>query len=169
MQYVFREWDGRMHVYDPYGVMPAARIGFFETPTWFGTVLFLLVLAAFGSIYGAFKQSSAGKASLASWLIAAVGALWVMALALLVSAALPWAGPDQGVVVYTYPGTIFPLACWLLLIAALVTPALFALTLWKRPVHWRWANWVRAGATFAILAAASVTAWDWGLLGFSGY
>ena len=94
--------------------------------------------------------------------------IWLVAGVLMAAALLPWS--DQSTVLFGYPGPLFPIACWMLAVAAIATPVALALALpvW-RPTDWSWLRWARAAAAVALFATLSISLWDWGLLGYSGF
>jgi CubicO group peptidase (beta-lactamase class C family) len=166
----FREVDGVMRMFDPFGLAPSDRIGFFESANWLNLILGLgLLVAVWGVLAGArraFMRKETGGALVFDGLCL----IWLIALATMLIALAPWLAPDQGVVLFGYPGTLFPVACWMLAGAAAATALalLLALTL-ARPKDWSWLRWTRAGAAVTVFAALSVTLWDWHMLGFSGF
>jgi len=166
----FREVDGVMRMYDPYGLAPADRIGFFQSANWFNIALGLGVLGALWGVVAGIRRAVMGKESIGALIFDALCLIWLIALTTTFIALAPWLDSDQGVVLFGYPGTLFPIACWLLAgaAAATVVSLLLALTL-ARPKDWSWLRWTRAGAGVAVFAALSVTLWDWGMLGFSGF
>lgn len=164
----FREVDGRMRLYDSWGLAPLERIGFFESPNWLALISALgLIVALWGVIAGA-RRIIAGKESRAALVFDGLCLIWLIAFGLMAAAILPWT--DQAAVIFHYPGVLFPIACWAALIAALATPAalLLALLLW-RPKDWSWLRWTRAGAGVAVFAGLGLTLWQFGFLGYSGF
>lgn len=164
----FREVDGRMRLYESFGAAPSERIGFFETPNWLGLIGGLgLILSLWGVIAGA-RRLVAGKASAATLVFDGLCAIWLVAFGLFAAAVLPWT--DQAAAVFGYPGPFFPVAAWAMAFAAAATAAalLAALTVW-RPRDWSWLRWARAGAAVAVFGALSVTLWQFGFLGYSGF
>lgn len=166
----FREVDGVMRMYDPYGLAPADRIGFFQSANWFSIALGLGMLVALWGVVAGIRRAVISKESIAALVFDGLCLIWLIALATTVIALAPWLDPDQGVVLFGYPGTLFPIACWMLAGAAGATllGLLLALTL-ARPKDWSWLRWARAGGAIAVFAALSATLWDWRLLGFSGF
>jgi CubicO group peptidase (beta-lactamase class C family) len=166
----FRNVDGQMRLFDAYGLGPADRIGFFKSANWLGLIGLLgLVLALWGVVAG-IRRAIARKESLGALSFDVLCLVWLIAFVILIAALAPWLGPDQGAVLFDYPGQLFPIACWLLAAAAAATPiALLAALTIARPKDWSWLRWVRAGACIAVFGALAVTLWDWGLLGFSGF
>ncbi len=164
----FREVDGRMRYFDPASAGPAVRQQFFETANWMAIAAILALIAAAGAVQSAVRAAFARTTKMRGVAFAGLGLLWLLAGGLLVAALLPWAGPDQGAVLFAYPGPIFPLACWALLIAALATPVVFALVLWRwRPTGWR--GWAGTGFAAFAYGALALTLLDWGFLGFSTF
>lgn len=166
----FREVDGVMRMFDPYGLSPADRIGFFEGPNWLGIVGGLgFVLALWGVIAG-IRRLIAQRESAAALVFDGLCLMWLVAFVTLLVALASWLGPDQGAVVFNYPGALFPIACWLLLVAALATPIALAAALFLVcPKDWSWLRWTRAGLCVVTFGALAATLCEWGFLGFSHF
>ncbi len=166
----FREVDGTMRMFDPFGLAPADRIGFFESANWLNLIMGLGLLVAVWGVFAGVRRAFMRTESLGALAFDGLCLVWLAALSTTFIAMSPWLAPDQGVVLFGYPGQIFPIACWMLAgaAAATVLAVLLALTL-ARPKDWSWLRWTRAGAAIAVFAALSVTLWDWRLLGFSGF
>jgi hypothetical protein len=98
------------------------------------------------------RRDRRGRA--AALVLDALSLLWLVAGALLLLGVHPWA-KDDGSYLFTYPGILYPIACWAI--------ALFAWT----PRDWSWWLWFRNGATLIVYTALIVTLADWRLLGFS--
>ena len=167
----FHAVAGRLRLYDPFSAGPADRVGFFESGRW------LMLLAAGAVVVGVWGVASglrrlvvgdtAGRA--ASLALDGLCLVWLAALGLFVAGLAPWAA-DQSSVVFTYPGKVFPLACWALLIAAIATPLATLLAVGPlRPKAWSAWRWIRQGAALAVFLTLAVTLWTWGFLGFSGW
>ena len=77
-------------------------------------------------------------------------------------------GRSGGSFLFDYPGFLYPIGCWALLLAAVATPVAAGVALvWLRPREWsRWL-WLRNLATLAVYGALIVTLFEWRLLGFS--
>ncbi len=164
----FREVDGRMRMYDPMSISPSDRLTFLESPTWLALAALLALIAAASAVQSAARAFFTRKTHARGLAFAALGLVWLAAGGLLMAALIPWLNPDQGAVLFGYPGPLFPLACWALLGAVIATIAAFALVGWRwRPQGWR--AW--AGTGFALIAygALSLTLWEWGFLGFSTF
>jgi CubicO group peptidase (beta-lactamase class C family) len=166
----FGEAQGRMRLYDPFSAAPAERIGFLSGPIW---LLLALVMATFVAVWGVaaavrrlFLRGEAGRA--ASVVLDGLCLVWLAALGLLATAFAPWLA-DQNTLVFDYPGPLFPLACWALLIAALATPVCAVAALGPLHPAWTWWRWTKQGAALAIFAALAVTLLTWGFLGYSGW
>ena len=91
---------------------------------------------------------------------------WLAAGALFLAGAHAWTKPGAHIE-FDYPGALYPIACWTLLVAAVATPladgvALLAL----RPRDWRRWLWFRNSVTLIVYAALIATLWEWRLLGF---
>lgn len=166
----FREIGGRMHLLDAYGLSPSERVGFFETAAWLSIIIGLALLVAGWGVLAGMRRLFMRRENLAALVFDLLCLVWLVALATLFAAMAPWLAPDQGVVVFGYPGPLFPAACWLLAGAAAATAMAMPLALTvARDKDWSWARWVRAGACFLVFAALSTTLWDWGFLGFSDF
>jgi hypothetical protein len=165
----FREVDGVMRLFDPFGIGPANRIGFLHTSTWFSLIAALgAVLAAWGVVSG-LRRMIGGRETLAAIAFDGLCLVWLAALILLGAAITPWLAPDQGIVLYGYPGALFPLACWALAVAAIATPVALVAGVAARPTGWSWLRWTRAGACIVVFTALALTLWDFGFLGFSSF
>jgi CubicO group peptidase (beta-lactamase class C family) len=164
----FREVEGRMRMYDSAGLAPMERIGFLQSPEWLGLIAGLgAIVALWGVIAGA-RRIFARKETRAALIFDGLCLIWLVAGVLMAAALLPWT--DQSTVLFGYPGPLFPIACWMLAVAAIATPVALSLALlvW-RPTDWLWPRWARAGAAVAVFATLSISLWDWGLLGYSGF
>jgi CubicO group peptidase (beta-lactamase class C family) len=165
----FREVDGRMMFLDTVGLAPAERIGFFEGGDWLALIGALGGLVAAWGVAAGARRLLLGASTVASLLFDGLCVLWQAAGVTFAAAALPWAGPAQEDIIFTYPGTLFPIACWLLAAAAIATLVVpLAAVFWARPA-WGWLRWARAGAAVAVFAALSLTLLSHGLLGFSHF
>jgi hypothetical protein len=149
---------------------PADRIGFFQSPNWLGIVGGLgFVLAVWGVVAG-IRRAIARRESAAAFAFDGLCLVWLVAMVTALLAMTPWLGPDQGAIVFNYPGGLFPIACWLLLAAAIATPIALLLALFLfRPKDWSWLRWTRAGLCVVTFGALAVTLWEWGFLGFSDF
>ena len=93
--------------------------------------------------------------------------LWLAAGAAFLEGAHAWAKSGASFL-FDYPGFLYPIACWALLVAAVATPvAAGVAVVWLRPTEWgRWL-WFRNFATLAVYAVLIATLFEWGLLGFT--
>jgi CubicO group peptidase (beta-lactamase class C family) len=165
----FAAVNGRMRAFDFSSTSPADRIGFFETANWLFLILSLAGIVGLWGVISGLRRAFARAETPAALIVDALAALWLVAIGAFATALTPWLA-DQSAVVFAYPGQILPTACWLLLAAAIATPAaLLALLFLMRPKTWSAMRWTRAGAALAVFAAASVTLQSFGLLGFSGW
>jgi hypothetical protein len=116
----FHERDGRMTMFDSSGVFPADRVGFFQTDRWLrwisGAAAILAVWAIVAAVDRFVRGDHRGRA--AALAIDAPSLLWLVAGALLLLGVHPWAKED-GSYLFTYPGILYPFACWALLVAAI--------------------------------------------------
>ncbi len=165
----FHELDGRMRMFDASGVFPADRIGFFETGRWLRWIAGAAAALALWAIVAAVERFIRGdrRGRAAAMVLDALSLLWLAAGALLLVSTYSWA-EDQASYFYTYPGVLYPIACWVLLVAAVATPvaATFAF-LRLRPTDWsRWL-WIRNGVTLVVYVVLIATLFEWRLLGFS--
>ena len=163
----FRQVDGRMLMYDSDGINPLERVGFLQSPVSLALAAALgAIVAMWGVIAGA-RRLVARRETRTALIFDALCLIWLLAFGLVAAAIMGL--PDQAAAMYGYPG-LLPLACWALAASALATPIALALALlvW-RPADWSRLRWARAGAAIAVFAALSVSLWDWGLLGYSGF
>jgi CubicO group peptidase (beta-lactamase class C family) len=165
----FHERGGRMTMFDSSSAFPADRVGFFQTGRWLrwisGAAAILALWAIVAAVERFVRRDRRGRA--AALVLDALSLLWLVAGALLLLGVYPWA-KDDGSYLFTYPGSLYPIACWALLVAAIATPisAAIALFAWT-PRDWSWWLWFRNGATLIVYTALIVTLADWRLLGFS--
>jgi CubicO group peptidase (beta-lactamase class C family) len=166
----FARRGGKMLLFDPFSAAPAERISFFEGPIW---LLLILAAAAFVAVWGVaaavrrfFLRGEPGRA--ASLVLDGLCLIWLAALALLGAAIAPWLA-DQNVVVFDYPGRLFPAACWALLFAAVAAPIAAILALGPARPKWGWWRWTKQVSAMAIFGALAVTLLAWGFLGYSGW
>jgi len=164
----FHQRDGRMRFFDAESILPADRIGYFEQNRWLQLIFAVAALAAAGSVAAAVGRLISGdrRGRAASLVLDGLAVIWLAAGALLIVAVRPWL-EDPNSAIFTYPGVLYPAACWSLLVAALATPAAAALAFGPlRPVDWsRWL-WLRSAGTLLVFAALGLTLLDWGLLGY---
>ena len=164
----FHELDGRMRMFDASGVFPADRISFFETGRWLrwiaGAAAALALWAVVAAVERFIRGDRRGRA--AAMVLDGLSLLWLAAGALLLVSTHSWAD-DQASFLFTYPGAIYPIACWALLVAAVATPvaAIFAFIRLRQTDWSRWL-WFRNGVTLVVYAALIVTLFEWRLLGF---
>jgi hypothetical protein len=163
--------DGRMRLFDSYSAGPAERIGFLETPRWLGLIA---ALAIFTAVWGAasfgFKLFRSREPDRTAGLtLDGLCLIWCAAFGLFGATVSSWFG-DPEAVVFTYPGTLLPVALWGLLIAAVATPlaAIVAFGL-LRPRDWSWWRWGKQAAAMAVFLALGATLFHWGFLGYSGW
>lgn len=165
----FREVDGAMRLFDPWSAGPADRIGFFQSSAWLSIAACLGGLLALWGVVAGIRRMIGGRESLAALAFDVLCLVWLAALGLLGLSLAPWLVPDQGVVIFGYPGDLFPIACWALAGAAASTPLALIAGIAARPAGWGWLRWLRAGACVAAFAALTATLWDFGFLGFSSF
>ena len=165
----FHERGGRMTMFDSSGVFPADRVGFFQTGRWLRWISGASAILALRAIVAAVERFVRGdrRGRAAALVLDASSLLWLVSGALLLLGVHPWA-KDDGSYLFTYPGILYPIACWALLVAAIATPisAAIALFVWT-PRDWSWWLCIRNGATLIVYTALIVTLADWRLLGFS--
>jgi hypothetical protein len=165
----FHELYGRMRMFDASGVFPADRIGFFETGRWLRWIAGAAAALALWVIVATVERFIPGdrRGRAAAMVLDALSLLWLAAGALLLVSTYSWA-EDQASYLYTYPGVLYPIACWALLVAAVATPVAATVALLRlRPTDWsRWL-WFRNGVTLIVYAALIATLIEWRLLGFS--
>jgi CubicO group peptidase (beta-lactamase class C family) len=163
-QIAFRLEGGHLLLLDPTGANPLERIGFFAGPRWLVIIVALSLLAALlGTIHAV--RNLRDRASADWWDI--VPSLWLAAFVIAASGVAPWV-KDIDSLATNYPGTLFPVACWMFFLATLSTvvlmPSLFA-------TRSRWVVKRRLFAMFSTLLFlfCAGTFYHWGLLGFSGW
>ncbi len=165
----FHESDGRMRFFDSEGAFPAERIDYFAQRRWLRLISVLAALAACWGLAHAARRLVRGDRRLqgAALILDGLALVWLAVGGLTTLAIWPWI-KDGRSMIFTYPGALYPLACWALLVAALATPlaAVLALGPW-RPTDWSRLRWLRQAATLLIFAAFSVTLYTWGFLGFA--
>jgi len=168
---VFREVGGHMRLYDSLNLWPADRVSFLEGPTWLElTMALAAVAAAWGVIAGAIGLIKLDVPDPGAALTMDILSLiWLAAFAFFVSSLQAWLS-DSRAVAFTYPGALFPIACWLFLLAAVATPIAALLAL--GPLHtkqWGWWRWCRLSISLVVYVALSITLYEWGFLGFSSW
>lgn len=157
--------------FDPYGVMPAERIGFFAGAEWFGIIAGLMVLAAFGSLAGAWLRrkrrisQSRGEA-LAGRLMPVYGAAWLVFFGLFGAAVVNMAG-DPGKALFDFPAPLLRAALAVGLFAATFT-ALALISLYPVLVSGNWPAWRRIRHTLVVLIGVAfvLTLNWWNVIGF---
>jgi len=161
--------NGRMMLYNFDGSGPSEKVGFFDSPNWLSiTVILGLLAALWRSANGARRLMMRGE-TLPLALADGVGVLWLIAIATTGVALAPWVS-DLTEVLLHYPGSLFPLACWLLLAAALATfVVLLVLVIVLRRKGWNWTRWLSFATTFSAFAVLAVTLYRFGFLGFWGW
>jgi CubicO group peptidase (beta-lactamase class C family) len=164
----FHQQDGRMRFFDAESILPADRIGYFEQNRWLQLIFAIAAFAAAGSVVAAVRRLILGdrRGRAAALVVDGLCVIWLAAGAMLAAALWPWF-EDPNAAIFTYPGRLYPAACWALLAAALATPLAAALAFgpW-RPADWSRSLWFRRAATLTIFAGLGLTLLDWGLLGF---
>ena len=174
----FRQDSGRLLLLDPTGSEPLERRGFFAGTLWLLAILVLVHLAALaGSIQAvsdlrARHHRARAVAGTELWGIAqrlwdVAPLLWLSGLVVAWIAMTPWLG-DLDALVTQYPGVLFPAACWLFLLAAIVTVCGLLFLAATRP-RWPRRRWFLTSISALIFIAAAATFLQWGLLGFSGW
>jgi CubicO group peptidase (beta-lactamase class C family) len=164
----FKEVGDRILILDSGGVGPAERVGFFESLKWFAFIALLgAVIAVSGAII-AVRRVVRGLATRATLALDGLYLVWLVAIVFL-GAAIASALSDPSFI-SSYPGTVLPMACWLLLVAAIasfIAPAF----IWfpTRPRDWSVFRWFRVGFVIAVFIVLSITLWRFGLLGYSGW
>jgi CubicO group peptidase (beta-lactamase class C family) len=172
----FRRLNGRMAFFDPYRVMAAEPIGYFDSPGWDLVIIGLTLLAATAVVIGAglrlfARRAEAGferyavaasTASAAAWLagFGLFGAMLVKALT----------ATDIVEIMWWYPPATLIWACWAFAAAAALTlAALPGLAVVGRPNGWpAWRKGAHA-VTLLIFLACAATLWRLRFVGFSGW
>ena len=163
----FRQESGRLLLLDPTGANPLEREGFFAGTQWLVVILVLVHIAALaGSIQAVGDLRTRDRlAGAALWDVAPL--LWLSGLIAAWIAIAPWLG-DLDALATKYPGVLLPAACWLFLLAAVVTVCGLLFLAATRP-RWPLRRWFLTIISALIFVAAAVTFSHWGLLGFSGW
>lgn len=167
----FRQQDGRMRFFDAESILPADRIGYFEQNRWLRLMVVVAAAVAAWGVVAAARRLILGdrRGRAASLVIDGLCVIWLAAGALSAVAVRPWLD-DPTAAIFSYPGVLYPAACWSLLAAALATPVAAALVVGPlRPADGgRWL-WLRGAATLVVFAGLSLTLLDWGLLGYRDF
>jgi CubicO group peptidase (beta-lactamase class C family) len=170
----FRQDSGRLLLLDPTGSEPLERRGFFAGTLWLIVILALLHIAALAGSIRALSDLRARRrvagaelSGIAQRLWDAAPLLWLSGLGVAWIAMTPWLG-DLDALVTKYPGVLFPAACWLFLLAAIVTVCGLLFLAATRP-RWPRRRWFFTIISALIFVAAAATFLQWGLLGFSGW
>jgi hypothetical protein len=167
----FHEAEGRMRLFDWSGAFPSDRIGYFRQWRWLRLIAGLAAAVAGLAIIAAIRRLVLVRSlpQAAELVITGLSFLWLIAGVLLGAAVWPWL-KDPGSELFTYPGVLYPLACWALLAAAIATPVgavlVFGL---MRPAGWSTWLWLRQTATLIVYAVLILTLFDWGLFGFRSF
>jgi CubicO group peptidase (beta-lactamase class C family) len=156
----FRHSRSGLQLLDPTGSNPLERITFWQGPAW---LLLIVALTHVVALWGSIQLLREGRSALRLLSLA-----WLLALALAWIAMMPWLS-DTEALVMSYPGVLFPLACWLFFVAALGTLALALFLIAKRPSGWSAWRWAGTGAALLIFVSCAITLRYWGALGFSGW
>jgi CubicO group peptidase (beta-lactamase class C family) len=166
-RFAFGLQGGRMLLFNADGSGPFERIGFFETPRWVAITGTLALIAALARL-GAGLVRMARRRETAALLAVDLPSLpWLAGAIMFAAAALPWLSDFSDPLLH-YPGTALPLACWTFLAAAAASAVAALALLLLRP-HWSAMRWTTATVTLALYAIFSVTLYDFGMLGFSGW
>jgi hypothetical protein len=163
----FRQEHGHLLLLDPTGSNPLERIGFFAGARW---LLIIFVLTHLTAVWGTVRAMCDLHARDrlpwgAAWGI--VPCVWLASLVVAWIGVAPWLG-DTDALLTKYPGTLFPVACWMFLLAAIVTIGNALLIGSIRP-PWRARRWLFTILATLVFVACAATFRYWGLLGFSGW
>ncbi|HEY1719881.1 MAG TPA: serine hydrolase domain-containing protein [Magnetospirillaceae bacterium] len=167
----FHKVNGTMLYFDAGSAGPAERIGYFQQFAWMRLIYEIAGLAAVIAIIAdAWRMIARRKRSETSSL--ALDALclgWLAVGFIFYQAVKPWL--DDGYTInFTYPGTLFPIACWGLAAMAFVTLLMIVFIAGPLGSHrWHWTRRAHHAATLAIFVALGVTLYTWDLLGYSGW
>jgi CubicO group peptidase (beta-lactamase class C family) len=166
---VVQERAGRMVMFDPYASGPLERVGYFESLNWFLLIVALGELAALWGVAAGVRRLVLGLETRPAFILDGLCLLWLASFVLLELSLLPVAS-DPIRVTYAYPGPLLPIACWLMLAAAIATPIAAAVVAFvARPKDWSWFRWSRVSAAVLIFVALALTLWQHGFLGFSDW
>jgi CubicO group peptidase (beta-lactamase class C family) len=163
----FRQEHGHLLLLDPTGSNPLERIGFFAGAQWLLIIIALTHLtAAWGTVQAVRDLRARDRLPwVAAWSI--VPCLWLASLVVAWIGVAPWLG-DTDALLMKYPGTLFPVACWMFFLAALATVGTALLIGPTRP-PWRARRWLFTTLATLVFASCAATFRYWGLLGFSGW
>jgi hypothetical protein len=152
----FRERAGRMLMFDPYGAGPLERVGYFESLNWFLLIAALGELAALWGVAAGVRRFVLGLETRPALILDGLCLLWLVSFVVFELSLLPVA-IDPVSVTNAYPGPLLPIACWLMLVAAIATPIAPAfVVLTSRPTDWSWFRWARVSAAMLIFVALSL-------------
>ena len=162
----FRQSGKDIMLLDPTGANPLERIGFFAGTGWLLVIVICAHLAAlWGSVCLARDVRHRGPWPSLLW--GAAPAMWLAAFIVTWLGLAPWLA-DVHTLLMHYPGPLFPLGCWMLLLAAITTVLAIIPMAMTRPKMsaWRWAG---TSITWLTFTGCAVTLYSWGFLGFSAW
>lgn len=163
-QIAFRQEQGHLLLLDPTGADPLERIGFFSSAPWLFMVVALTTITA---LWGTIQAARDWRARAAAPWWGIVPFLWLAALAIAAIGVTPWLR-DTDALLTKYPGTLFPVACWMFFLAALATITLTLLLLATK-LRWFAKRWLFKMLAMLVFLSCAGTFHHWGLLGFSGW
>jgi CubicO group peptidase (beta-lactamase class C family) len=162
----FRQSGKDVILLDPTGANPLERIGFFAGTEW---LLIIVICAHLAALWGSVRLVRAvrDKDPKVALIWGAAPALWLAAFIVTWLGLAPWLA-DVHTLLMHYPGALFPVGCWMLLLAAITTVlAIIPMGIARpRMPAWRWAG---TSITWLIFTGCAVTLRYWGFLGFSAW
>ncbi len=165
----FKEVGGRMLAFDPQGVNPLERVSFFASLDWLILIFAAGLIAAVAGVAAGARRLALRGTTRPALVLDGLCLFWLIAL-VVTMVAIGSIVSDTKAILSHYPPAVLPLACWLLLIAALGTLiALVQFLFVFRRNSGNALSWIRAAIVLVILSALSLTLWQHGFLGFSGW
>lgn len=164
----FGTHNGRMMVFDEFGVGPAERVTYFEGLNWF---LLIVCLGLFTAVWGTasgIRRTVLGFESPIAFALDGLCLLWLVGLVLFLMALVPMIS-DVSTVFTNYPNAVLVSSLWLLLAAAIATPLIPVAAIFLARPRWSWFHWARVSLALLVFLALALTLWQHGLLGFSDW
>jgi len=165
----FGRLGGQRYLYDFQSSSPQEKVGFLQTPGWFGLSALTVLLIGLWRALAASVRLARGREGLCLLVIDGVSLLWMVATGTLLYAIGQWTNASR--VLLGYPGRLFPAACWMLLAAAVATALAMVLVTFvmRSPGGWRWWRKLDAGVTLLVLGIFALTLLSFGFLGYTGW
>lgn len=162
----FRQSGKDMILLDPTGANPLERFGFFAGTGW---LLIIVLCAHLAALWGCYHlvRDVRDKGPKIGLLCGAVPAMWLAAFIVTWLGLAPWLA-DVHTLLMHYPGALFPVGCWMLLLAAVMTVLAIISMVIARPRMTAW-RWIETSITWLVFSGCAVTLYSWGFLGFSAW